>query len=88
MRNYQELFDTKRLKIRERLQKQFKQLGNKFAVGDFVRVYRPTLSKASTVWSQPRKIVDAPTPSTRIVLGENNVETLEHVMNLMPIRQS
>ena len=78
--DYGRVYESKRLKIRERLQKRLAKVG--FEVGDSVRVFRPSISKVGITWSEVRKVAAKPSLATRIIRDEAGRESLEHVINL------
>ena len=85
IQKYMAIFERKRDNIRARL---LETLGEdperEFPVGSWVRVYRPPTSKIGVAYSEPRKIVEAPSQATRLVEKVDGKRVLEYVANLTP----
>ena len=83
MQRYEAIHNAKRLQIRERLRRNLTDKSHSCPVGSWVRVFRPLRTKVSIKWSEPRKVVEAPTPSTRVVERGDGNRSLEWIANLM-----
>lgn len=85
IRKYDGIFRAKREEVKKKLKTILKDKPQpEFAPGTYVRVYRPKASKVSPTFSEPRKIISAPSKATRIVENKDGKHVLEYIANLVP----
>ncbi len=85
LQKYEALFKAKRNEAKKRMKEASQnQKIYDFEPGTYVRVYRPKSSKVAPSYSQPRKILSAPSQGTRFVETSEGKKTLEYIANLVP----
>ena len=82
LRNFEHIYASKRNEVRSRLAKKLKDSSDKFEIGTWVRVWRPTANKVGVRWSPPRLVVAKPSSSTRVVQREDGSTSIEWIANL------
>jgi hypothetical protein len=85
LKQYEHLFNKKRDGVRRKLHARLTDQTHALEVDTLVRVFRPVASKVKARWSEPRRIVDAPSGATRVVEQTNGNRSLEWVANLIPV---
>jgi len=83
LKAYEYQYNKRREEIRRRLKKSKRDISDSFQPGTLVRVYRPVASKVKSKWSEPRRVISAPSGATRIIEKQDGTQSLEWIANLL-----